>query len=129
MANILVIDDESVLLDLISTTLRLDGHTVIALSDPLAALECQGPGQPRIDLLLADIDMRPISGFEVVKRLTSAGFTSPVLFMSGYPALSGAVADSLGNRAILEKPFTATQLRVAIRGTLARGTPKSPLAA
>jgi CheY-like chemotaxis protein len=41
MANILVIDDESVLLTLISNTLRLDGHTVTALSEPLAALDYQ----------------------------------------------------------------------------------------
>jgi DNA-binding NtrC family response regulator len=124
MANILMIDDEPLLLGLISNTLRLDGHKTIALSDPLDALDYQREGQSPIDLLLTDIDMKPISGFELVNRLTKAGFDGPVLFTSGYPALSGAIANSLGQRSILEKPFTAPQLRAAVRGTLSRSKPK-----
>src|ERR1035441_9616229 len=108
MANILVIDDESVLLGLISNTLRLDGHNVTAFCDPIAALNSQEAGQLSIDLLVTDISMKPISGFELVKRLIAAGFDIPVLFTSGYPALSDAVANSLGKRSILEKPFTAS---------------------
>ncbi len=126
MANILVIDDEVMLLDLISNTLRLDGHHVTAMSDPLAVLEFQRAGQSPVDLLLSDISMKPISGFELVKRLTKAGFNSPVLFTSGYPALSEAVANGLGERSVIEKPFTAAQLRAAVRRALARTRPESP---
>src|ERR1700722_9293171 len=107
MANILLIDDEPVLLDLISRILRLDGHDVDAINNPLEALASYGGGTKAIDLLVTDIDMKPISGFELVKRLSKTGFCSPVLFMSGYPALAAAVSESLGDRAILEKPFSA----------------------
>jgi DNA-binding NtrC family response regulator len=128
MANVLVIDDESVLLDLIATVLRTDGHSVQATGDPLKALSFLDAGNPPIDLVLTDIDMKPITGFELVKRLTKIGFTGPVLFTSGYASLCGAVTDSLGSRAILEKPFTAAQLRTALGRALAKGKAKSPVA-
>jgi DNA-binding NtrC family response regulator len=118
MATILVIDDEALLLGLICNTLRLAGYDVIALSDPLIALDHQRKGQFPIDLILTDIAMKPISGFELVNRLTKAGFENPVLFMSGYPALSHVVENSFGRRSILEKPFTAAQLRTAVRSNL-----------
>jgi len=129
MPNLLVIDDEALMLDLIANTLRLDGHTVIAFSDPLAALDYQNEEHSHIDLLLTDIDMRPLSGFELMNRLSKAGFDGAVLFTSGYPALSGAVENSLGQRSILEKPFTGAQLRAAVRSSLARKKAKPPRAA
>lgn len=129
MANILLIDKEPVLLDVISNTLRLDGHDVTAVRDPLAALASHETGRNVIDLLLTDIDMKPISGFEVVNRLGRNGFTGSVLFMSEYSTLAAAVARSLGERAILEKPFTAVQLRSAVAKSLRKVKPKSPRAA
>jgi DNA-binding NtrC family response regulator len=129
MANILLIDDEPVLLDLISNTLRLDGHDVNAISNPLVALASQSAVKTPIDLVVTDIDMKPISGFELVKRLSKEGFSGPVLFMSGYPALAAAVAESLGDRTVLEKPFTSAQLRAAVAKALRRLKTKAPRAA
>jgi CheY-like chemotaxis protein len=129
MANILAIDDESILLALISATLRRDGHNVTAMTDPLAAVDSFISGRAAVDLLLTDVTMKPISGFEVLTRLVSAGFDGPVLFMSGYSALSGCVAESLGVRAVIEKPFTAPQLRAAVARALAKNKAKPPCAA
>jgi DNA-binding NtrC family response regulator len=128
MANILVVDDEPLLLDLISTILRLDGHNVRAMGDPITALNFQEAGEAPIDLLVTDISLKPISGFELVTGLSKKGFNSPVLFASGYPALYWAVPDSMRDYPILEKPFTAAQLRAAVRGALACSKPKAPLA-
>jgi two-component system cell cycle sensor histidine kinase/response regulator CckA len=129
MANILVIDDESLVLDLISATLRRDGHNVTAMADPLAAIDAFINGRLAIDLLLTDVSMSPISGFEIFKRMLSAGFDGPVLFMSGYSALSGAIVGSLGERAIIEKPFTAAELRAAVGRAVAKIKAKPPCAA
>jgi DNA-binding response OmpR family regulator len=125
MANILLINDEPVLLNLISNTLRLEGYVVTSMCDPLTAVESFRAGRLQIDLVLTDIELTPISGFELVKRLSKTGFKSPALFMSGDPALVGVVAESLGHCAVLEKPFTAAQLRSAVRSTLQRSKPKS----
>jgi DNA-binding response OmpR family regulator len=106
------------LLDLISATLRLDGHQVLAHNNPMDALRAATQGN--IDLLLTDIHTKPISGFEAAKRLNNAGCKAPVLFMSGYPAVTNAIAGGLGGRSILEKPFTAQQLRAAVAKALGR---------
>jgi DNA-binding NtrC family response regulator len=118
VAYILVIDDEEILLYLISNTLRMEGHEVVSLTDPLAALELKTFVQRPFDLLLADIHTKQISGFELVKRLALNGITLPVLFMSGYPASTTAIASGLGHCSLLEKPFTAQQLRAAVKKAL-----------
>jgi DNA-binding NtrC family response regulator len=116
MANIFVIDDEQLLLSLISTTLRLDGHNVTAFQDPLSLVEADG--HLPIDLLLTDVEMKPINGFEVVKRLNLRGFTGPVLFMSGYSYPPSAISGIIGRRTVIEKPFTSGQLRAAVSEAL-----------
>ena len=112
MANIFVIDDESILLDLISNALRLDGHKVTTFSEPMSMLAV--PGCPLMDLLVTDVEMRPINGFEVAKRLIMRGFQGPILFMSGY----SYPRDSSDRRLVIEKPFTAGQLRAAVSKAL-----------
>ncbi len=129
MSNILLIDDDPVSLLLITNTLRLDGHEVRAMRDPLEALNSHGFGDAQVDLLLTAISVSPISGFELARRLKKSGFRGAALFMSPYPTLAGAVADSLGERAILEKPFTARQLRSAVSRALIKGKAKVPNAA
>lgn len=109
MANILVIDDEEVLLDLICATLRQDNHTVTAMLDADAVCDAFKTERLTIDLLLTDVSMKPIGGFELVRRLNLVGFNGSVLFMSGYSGLSGVITESLGSRALIEKPFTAAQ--------------------
>ena len=120
MANIFVIDDEQILLNLISTTLRLDGHKVVEFENPLLALE--SAGSLPIDLLVTDVEMKPINGFEVVKRLHMKGFSGAVLFISGYAYPANASAATIGRRMMLEKPFTSGQLRSAVREALSNSS-------
>jgi DNA-binding NtrC family response regulator len=114
MAHILVIDDESIVLDLISRTLRMDGHTVTAISDPVAAMDSAGGGHLPIDLLLTDVNMKPVSGPELVQRLFAAGFSAPVIFMSGYPSVPGVIPGSNSPYSVIDKPFTIGELRVVV---------------
>jgi two-component system OmpR family response regulator len=114
MATILVIDDEPIVLDLIAAALQMQGHNVIALLDPLSALDSSNVAPAAIDLLVTDISMKPISGFEVVKHLNQLGFNGPVLYMSGHSSLAAAIAGTMGEAAVIEKPFTVEQLRSAV---------------
>lgn len=123
MANILIIDDEPILLDLTTTVLRLEGHRVTPLPGPTEALEQFASGADQLDLILSDVDMRPITGFETVKRLAAKGFQGRVLFMSGYSGLSEAITGSLGPKIVIEKPFTAPQLRAAVNRILSKKRP------
>jgi DNA-binding NtrC family response regulator len=124
VARLLVVDDENIVLDLIATVLRTDGHTVTALSDPSMASDC--PNIAAIDLILTDVTMTPFSGFELVKRLTILGFDGQVLFMSGFPNLSASISRSIGEWSVLEKPFTALELRKAVKRVLSGTKAKVP---
>jgi len=124
VANILVIDDEQFLLDLISATLTAAGHRVTALDNPVAAYDFIVTENQEIDLLLTDVSLTPFNGFELVRRLNLVGFDQPVLFTTGYSVLSAVIAQSVANRAVLEKPFTAQQLRAAVLNVLKIGQAK-----
>ena len=117
MSRILVIDDEPIVLDLISIALTMSGHEVTAFGDSREIF--QNPDLVRTaDLLITDVSMRPIDGFEVVKRLNADGLRPPVLFMSGYSAVAAAIAESKGKKSVIEKPFTVDQLRSAVQQAL-----------
>jgi DNA-binding NtrC family response regulator len=129
MANILVIDAESLLLDLVSTVLRLDGHSVTAMSDPMAALNWFRNNDAVIDLILTDISLKPINGFELATRFGKLGLDCPVIYMSGYSSISGVIVGSMGERSVIDKPFTASELRRAVGRVLGKGRVKPILAA
>jgi DNA-binding NtrC family response regulator len=129
MAYLLVIDNEPVFLNLISSSLRHDGHNVVALDKPADALKLLIEDHTQVDLLITSLVMKPFSGFELLKRLNRADVDVPVLFTSDYSALSTLVASGLGGRALLEKPFTAVQLRNAVARALAKSKPLAPRAA
>jgi len=129
MAHLLVIDNEPVFLNLISSSLRHDGHNVVALEEPTDVLRLLLEEHAQVDLLITSLVMKPFSGFELLKRLNRAAVDVPVLFTSDSSALSTLVASGLGGRAILEKPFTSVQLRNAVARALGKNKPLAPRAA
>jgi len=114
MAHILVVHDGSLLTGLITGSLRDDGHDVTHADDPLAALQLTAEGHRLFDLILTDGVTKPISGFELARRLVIMGSRAPVLFMSGSRSVVSVVVKSLGRSAVIEKPFTAPQLRASV---------------
>ena len=122
MAFIFVIDDEPLLLNLVSTVLRSDGHEVNAITDPLEACAAVSLVAIPVDLLITDADMHPISGFQLVERLRGNRIDCPVIFMSGHHGLTAIVTDSPGQQSVLEKPFTAAELRSAVQKALTAST-------
>jgi two-component system cell cycle sensor histidine kinase/response regulator CckA len=114
MAIILVIEQDIILLNLISSALRQDGHTVIETTDPMHALTIAAEHAAALNLVLTDVEMEPISGFEIVKRLILNRIDIPAQFISGFPGITGVIASTYGAHAVIEKPFTASELRKGI---------------
>jgi two-component system OmpR family response regulator len=114
MANIIVIDDEPIVLELVLATLKNAGHSVTALNGPLDVFELPAATLKSTDLLLTDVSLKPISGFEVVRRLTLQDIHPKALFMSGYSGVASAISDQYGENSVIEKPFTLAQLRTAV---------------
>jgi DNA-binding response OmpR family regulator len=82
MSKILIAEDERDILDLIAFTLEFGGHEVIPTSNGKDALELTRKEKP--DLVLLDVRMPRMTGYEVCKRIKSDESTEqiPVVFLS-----------------------------------------------
>ncbi len=80
---ILVVDDSEDMLALMEKALAAD-YEVITAADPGSAIE-KAFGEPRPDLILLDIEMPDIDGFEVCRALKDEASTSaiPIIFLTG----------------------------------------------
>lgn len=119
MAFVLIVEDDEVLLGLISSLLVREGFEVATANSPLAALEILETEKDRCDLVLTDFEMKPMNGLQLVNRIVQKSPTMKILFMSAYPTAAHAIADRFGPEALLLKPFPAAELLRKIRKALA----------
>ncbi len=117
--TILVVDDESHLLDTIQFILQSNGYAALSARSGEEALErlaaWKAAGR-RVDLILTDLQMPGPSGLELVQRLRDAGERAPVLVMTGYN--DQETTRRLRERGIehfLDKPFEEEQLLRRVR--------------
>ena len=78
MAKILAVDDEPAILEMIESILNKDGHLVTKVSNPL---KINMEELHRYDLILLDIMMPGIDGFELCKRIRAL-VDCPILFLT-----------------------------------------------
>lgn len=114
--TILVVDDNSMLLEMAVELLESAGYNTLAASDPVKALQIADSADAAIDLLVSDVVMPEMSGPELYEQLTRKHTSLPVLFISGYTSDIQLSKDAL-NDAInfLPKPFTSEQLLTNIQ--------------
>src|ERR1700733_11875242 len=110
-ARILLVQDDPVILGLLSGTLRPEGYGIIIASNPLEALAFPRLEFQKIDLVIIRINIKPITGLEFAKRLARRGIDVPMLFMSASHPLALVIGQSMGQSAVIEEPFTAAELR------------------
>ena len=117
MARIVAIDDEQAILDVLERILKRDGHDVLGLTDPARALELD---LARVDLILCDVMMPDIDGFELVRELRPR-FDGPIVFLTAKVAEEDAVTGyGLGADDYVRKPFGASELRAKVAAHLRR---------
>jgi CheY-like chemotaxis protein len=114
--SILVVDDMEPVRQLARRVLESAGHRVYEAADGLEALDCLARGAV-VDLVLTDLRMPNMDGWELATRLAGRSPRVPVLFMSGYDEHVGSHS-LLGP--VLAKPFTSDQLHERIRQLLGR---------
>jgi len=125
---VLVVDDEAVNVEVLCARLQLDGFTPEGYTDPLEALRrLQDPARPRPELLLLDLMMPGLSGFEFCRRLKAdpALADLPILVISARAQVQDRVrALGLGADDYLVKPFDKLELLarmdVSLRAVRAR---------
>ena len=111
MAKILAIDDEPELLEQVKVFLEQEGHTVETALDGPTGLQKVREFQPV--LILLDIIMPGMDGFEVLKRLSWKSETSqiPVIMLTAKGETESVFkAQGLSATDYLVKPFTAESL-------------------
>lgn len=117
MANIVAIDDEQAILDALRRILKRDGHEVRGVTDPAEVL---GLDLGRFDLMLCDVMMPGIDGFELVRRVRPR-FDGPILFLTAKVTEEDAVTGyGMGADDYIRKPFGAAELRAKIAAHLRR---------
>lgn len=119
--DILVIDDEPTVTRAVVKICRAEGMTVTAAEQASAALHQLE--QHRFRLVLCDIMMPEINGFEFLEEFASRGIDTPVVMMTGYSTVENAVRSMTSTGAIdyIPKPFTADELLAVVKRSLRSG--------
>ena len=108
-ATVLVVEDDRPLQDALVSTLETAGFTVLAASDGGEALKVLN--DTAVDLIVSDVQMQPVDGRELLRRLQQRPSSPPVLLMTAYGTIDQAVA-AMRDGAVdyLVKPFEAEEL-------------------
>jgi CheY-like chemotaxis protein len=122
MPNILVIDDDRTVLATIKVLLERAAHTVETVDNGPAGLELLGTQD--FDLLIVDIFMPGMDGFETMKLVHQSRPEMPVIVISGFGLTSERrpdflhMATRLGAVSSLHKPFQPLELMTAVNRSL-----------
>jgi two-component system response regulator FlrC len=122
-AHILVVEDDRELRDALSMTLELAGHDVTGVGDGHAALAALG--DTSFDLVVSDVQMRPMDGHTLLRELKARDIVQPVLLMTAYGTIPNAVqAMRDGAADYLVKPFDAEVLAAKVSELLSASSLK-----
>ncbi|MFP4316851.1 MAG: sigma-54-dependent transcriptional regulator [Desulfovibrionales bacterium] len=112
-SHVLVIDDEKNYLLILETLLQDAGYTVTTLNDPelaIAFLE-----ESEVDVLITDMKMPGMSGQEVLEQVKRKYPYIPVMIMTAYGSIDGAVeAMRCGAFDYIAKPFSNDELMLSV---------------
>ncbi len=119
-ARILVVEDDSALAQALGDTLSLSGHEVLQATDGEQALATLD--RESVDMVLTDVQMRPMDGQTLLRNLRSRYADLPVLVMTAYGTVEQAVAAmKMGAVDYLAKPFEVDDLLEKVARFLPRG--------
>lgn len=120
-ARVLVVEDDETYLKVIEDALHLAGYDVTKAKDGMAALEMMGSERP--DLVLLDIRLPDISGFDVCRRIRLSSQV-PIIMLTAVGEEKYRVRGlDLGADDYITKPFGVDELLARIRANLRRAEP------
>ncbi len=117
--KVLLVEDELTLSMIIKDTLDAQGFDIALANDGEEGLRTFFEQKP--DVLVADVMMPKMDGFEMVKRIRRQDRTTPVLFLTARSAVNDVVEGfELGANDYLKKPFGMQELMVRLRALTGR---------
>jgi two-component system, OmpR family, response regulator len=120
--TLLVVDDELFLREAVTASLRFLGFEVTAAENGTDALRLAR--NRRFDLLILDVMLPDIDGFEIVRRLRRDGNQVPVIFLTAKDTQDDKVTGlTIGGDDYMTKPFGLEELAARVRTVLRRTRP------
>ncbi|HUG84007.1 MAG TPA: response regulator transcription factor [Euzebya sp.] len=118
-ARVLVVDDEENITFLLSSAMRHFGFDVEVAADGRTALQRGRAGGH--DLIVLDVMLPDVDGFEVLKRLRGEGIDTPVLFLTARDGTDEAVRGlTMGGDDYVTKPFSLEEVMARVQALLRR---------
>ena len=118
-ACILVVDDDPEIVGAIAITLEREGYRVLRAYDGMEALDLAL--DPAVRLILIDVMMPKMDGFEMVRRIRQTDKQTPVLFLTARSAINDVVEGfELGANDYLKKPFGIQELIIRIKALMGK---------
>jgi DNA-binding response OmpR family regulator len=118
--RVLVVDDEPMVRDVLARYLARDGFDVAVAADGEAALEALRSSEP--DLVVLDLMLPRVDGFEVFDRMRGAGIQSPVIMLTARGEVTDRIVGlEVGADDYVAKPFSPKEVVARIRAVLRRG--------
>ena len=117
--RVLLVEDEENLRSMLEAALRYSGFETTSTACGREALDLAVSDEP--DLILLDVCLPDLDGFEVCRRLKAAGSTVPIVFVSGRGAIEDKVRGlTIGGDDYLVKPFSLEELVARVGSVLRR---------
>ncbi|SDH04411.1 response regulator transcription factor [Microbacterium pygmaeum] len=117
MTTVLIVEDESRIAEFVSRGLASAGYETVLVDDGLEGLErALGGG---IDLVLLDVGLPSMDGFEVLRQLRAQGSAVPVIMLTARSSTRDTVEGlEAGANDYVPKPFTFEELLARVRSRL-----------
>jgi two-component system OmpR family response regulator len=124
-ARLLVVEDDANIVELLAASLRYAGFEVSTARDGPQALTAARELRP--DLVVLDVMLPGIDGFEVARRLRAEDLRCPLLFLTARDGTADKVTGlTIGGDDYVTKPFSLDEVIARIRAVLRRSGPGSP---
>ena len=123
--KLLVVEDDPNIVELLSASLRFAGFDVTAATNGAEAVASARESRP--DLVVLDVMLPDLDGFEVIRRLREGGVRTPVVFLTARDATDDKIRGlTLGGDDYVTKPFSLEELTARIRAVLRRSALDRP---
>jgi DNA-binding response OmpR family regulator len=116
--TVLLVDDDAALLEVMSIVLSSEGYRVVTAADGAEAL--REVGRDGLDLVVLDVMLPRISGFEVLKKIREKSDVPVVMLTAKSQSVDKVVGLELGADDYITKPFDTKELLARIRAILRR---------
>jgi two-component system OmpR family response regulator len=125
--KVLVVDDEPNIRELVQVALKFHGCAVTTSATGIDALQLAAVDGP--DLIVLDVMLPDIDGFEVCRRLRASANDVPVIFLTARDTTSDTVTGlTLGGDDYITKPFSVEALVARVRAVLRRTAKQQDMA-